>query len=47
MCQKCRAPRAHFLGATQASTEPAHENFLETPIFSPPTTDAITSKNLV
>ena len=32
MCQKCifLFPRAHFLEATHAPTEPAHENFLQT-----------------
>ena len=40
MCQKCifLFPRAHFLEATRAPTEPAHENVLRTPIFPPPTT---------
>ena len=38
MCQKCifLFPRAHFLEATRAPTEPAHENVLRTPIFPPP-----------
>ena len=37
MCQKCifLFPRAHFLGATRAPTEPAHEYFLQTPILPP------------
>ena len=31
MCQKCLFlfPRAHFLGATHAPTEPVHESFLK------------------
>ena len=38
MCQKYifLFPRAHFLEATRAPTEPAHENVLRTPIFPPP-----------
>ena len=30
-------PRAHFLGATSAPTEPVHESLLKTPILSRPT----------
>ena len=39
MCQKYTflLPRAHFLGATGAPTEPVHESLLKTPILSRPT----------
>ena len=38
MCQKYTflLPRAHFLGATGAPTEPVHESLLKTPILSRP-----------
>ena len=41
MCQKYTflLPRAHFLGATGAPTEPVHESLLKTPILSRPTTE--------
>ena len=36
-------PRAHFLGATGAPTEPVHESLLKTPILSRPTGHSSTS----
>ena len=41
MCQKYTflLPRAHFLGATGAPTEPVHESLLKTPILSRPSTE--------
>ena len=43
MCQKYTflLPRAHFLGATGAPTEPVHESLLKTPILSRPTDCAL------
>ena len=45
MCQKYTflLPRAHFLGATGAPTEPVHESLLKTPILSRPTAEAVTN----
>ena len=42
MCQKYTflLPRAHFLGATGAPTEPVHESLLKTPILSRPTKES-------
>ena len=49
MCQKYTflLPRAHFLGATGAPTEPVHESLLKTPILSRPNAVSITGDTLV